>query len=93
MNNAGGSPPADSATASPRFSRAIIDLNLIAPLVFSQAVNAVMQDQESGGAIVNIASVERHPAEPGQRGVRRGEGRAAQPHRRRSRSTSRPRCA
>ncbi len=57
VNNAGGSPPADSATASPRFSRSIIDLNLIAPLVFSQAANAVMQGQESGGCIVNIASV------------------------------------
>src|SRR4051812_49272607 len=29
VNNAGGSPPADAATASPRFSAAIIDLNLV----------------------------------------------------------------
>jgi NAD(P)-dependent dehydrogenase (short-subunit alcohol dehydrogenase family) len=57
VNNAGGSPPADSATASPRFSRAIVELNLIAPLVFSQQANAVMQEQETGGCIVNIASV------------------------------------
>jgi NAD(P)-dependent dehydrogenase (short-subunit alcohol dehydrogenase family) len=65
VNNAGGSPPADSATASPRFSRAIIDLNLIAPLVFSQAVYAVMKDQESGGVIVNIASVSGTRPNPG----------------------------
>src|SRR5215218_8677992 len=65
VNNAGGSPPADSATASPRFSRAIIDLNLIAPLVCSQAVYAVMKDQESGGAIVNIASVSGTRPNPG----------------------------
>jgi NAD(P)-dependent dehydrogenase (short-subunit alcohol dehydrogenase family) len=65
VNNAGGSPPADSATASPRFSRSIIDLNLIAPLVFSQAVYAVMKDQESGGAIVNIASVSGTRPNPG----------------------------
>jgi NAD(P)-dependent dehydrogenase (short-subunit alcohol dehydrogenase family) len=57
VNNAGGAPPADSATASPRFTRAIIELNLIAPLVFAQQVNAVMQTQDRGGVIVNIASV------------------------------------
>ena len=65
VNNAGGSPPADSATASPRFSRAIIELNLIAPLVFSQAANAVMQGQEDGGCIVNIASVSGTRPNPG----------------------------
>ena len=56
-NNAGGSPPADSATASPRFTAGIIALNLTAALVCAQRANAVMQDQPSGGAIVNIASV------------------------------------
>jgi NAD(P)-dependent dehydrogenase (short-subunit alcohol dehydrogenase family) len=65
VNNAGGSPPADSATVSPRFSRSIIDLNLIAPLVFSQQVNAVMQGQSSGGCIVNIASVSGIRPSPG----------------------------
>jgi len=57
VNNAGGSPPADSATASPKFSTAIITLNLIAPLVFAQRANAVMQEQDEGGTIINIASV------------------------------------
>jgi NAD(P)-dependent dehydrogenase (short-subunit alcohol dehydrogenase family) len=57
VNNAGGSPPADTATSSPRFSEAIIALNLTAPLVFSQRANAVMQAQDDGGVIVNIASV------------------------------------
>jgi NAD(P)-dependent dehydrogenase (short-subunit alcohol dehydrogenase family) len=65
VNNAGGSPPADSATASPRFSRAIIELNLIAPLVFSQQANAVMQNQDTGGCIVNIASVSGTRPNPG----------------------------
>jgi NAD(P)-dependent dehydrogenase (short-subunit alcohol dehydrogenase family) len=65
VNNAGGSPPADSATASPRFSRAIIELNLVAPLVFSQHAYAVMKDQESGGSIVNIASVSGTRPNPG----------------------------
>ncbi len=57
VNNAGGSPPADAATASPRFSAAIIDLNLTAPLNFAQKANAIMQQQESGGCIINIGSV------------------------------------
>lgn len=57
VNNAGGSPPADTATASANFSRSIIELNLLAPLVCAQRANAVMQTQEYGGAIVNISSV------------------------------------
>jgi NAD(P)-dependent dehydrogenase (short-subunit alcohol dehydrogenase family) len=57
VNNAGGAPPADSATASPKFTTAIITLNLIAPLVFAQRANAVMQEQAEGGCIVNVASV------------------------------------
>jgi NAD(P)-dependent dehydrogenase (short-subunit alcohol dehydrogenase family) len=65
VNNAGGSPPADAATASPRFSASIIALNLTAPLVFAQRANAVMQKQEGGGVIVNIASVSATRPSPG----------------------------
>jgi NAD(P)-dependent dehydrogenase (short-subunit alcohol dehydrogenase family) len=65
VNNAGGSPPVDAATASPKFSASVIDLNLTAPLVFAQKANAVMQAQESGGAIVNIASVSGVRPSPG----------------------------
>ncbi|HEX6310197.1 MAG TPA: SDR family oxidoreductase [Acidimicrobiia bacterium] len=65
VNNAGGSPPADSATASPKFSAAIISLNLVAPLLFAQQANAVMQEQPEGGSIVNIASVSGLRASPG----------------------------
>lgn len=57
VNNAGGAPPAEAATASARFSEAILRLNLIAPLNFAQRANAVMQKQEDGGSIINIASV------------------------------------
>jgi len=57
INNAGGSPPAEAASASPRFSSSIIDLNLLAPLAFSQNANAVMQAQDEGGCIINVASV------------------------------------
>lgn len=57
INNAGGSPAADPATASPRFSDAIIRLNLVAPLIVSQAAYRLMGLQDRGGAIVNIASI------------------------------------
>ncbi len=65
VNNAGGAPPADAATASPRFSEAILRLNLIAPLNFAQKANAVMQKQDEGGVILNIASVSALRPSPG----------------------------
>ena len=65
VNNAGGSPPADAATASPRFSAAIIALNLTAPLLVAQRANAVMQSQADGGSIVNISSVSGLRPSPG----------------------------
>jgi NAD(P)-dependent dehydrogenase (short-subunit alcohol dehydrogenase family) len=65
VNNAGGSPPAAAATASPRFSEAIVQLNLLAPLHFSQRANAVMQRQAEGGVIINIASVSGIRPSPG----------------------------
>ncbi len=65
VNNAGGSPSVDSATVSPKFSRSIIELNLLAPLVCAQRANAVMQTQADGGVIVNIASVSGMRPSPG----------------------------
>ena len=65
VNNAGGAPPADAATASPRFSESILRLNLLAPLHVSQAANAVMQTQDDGGSIVNIGSVSGIRPSPG----------------------------
>ena len=65
VNNAGGSPEAAAATASPRFSRAIVELNLLAPLDVAQAANRVMQTQAQGGVIVNIASVSGVRPSPG----------------------------
>ena len=65
VNNAGGAPEADAATVSPRFSEAILRLNLIAPLNFAQAANAVMQGQDEGGRIINISSVSGVRPSPG----------------------------
>ncbi len=65
VNNAGGSPYALAADASPRFLDKVLGLNLTAPLLVAQAANAVMQQQESGGAIVNISSVSALRPSPG----------------------------
>ncbi len=65
INNAGGAPMADAATASPRFSAAIVNLNLMAPLHFAQRANAVMQEQEQGGSIISIGSVSGTRPSPG----------------------------
>ena len=65
VNNAGGAPAADSATASPRFNESIVRLNLLAPFTFAQRANAVMQGQDDGGSIVNIGSVSGMRPSPG----------------------------
>ncbi|MFD4367366.1 SDR family oxidoreductase [Rhodococcus sp. NPDC058521] len=65
VNNAGGSPFALAADASPKFHSKIVELNLLSPLLVSQAANAVMQTQASGGAIVNISSVSGSRPSPG----------------------------
>lgn len=65
VNNAGGSPEADAATASPRFSEKILALNLLGPLHVAQAANRIMQAQDTGGNIINIASVSGTRPSPG----------------------------
>jgi NAD(P)-dependent dehydrogenase (short-subunit alcohol dehydrogenase family) len=56
VNNAGGGPPADTTTASPRFTERIVALNLLAPIFCSQRSNHWMQGRD-GGSIINISSV------------------------------------
>ncbi len=56
VNNAGGSPPSDTATASPRFTERIVALNLLSAIYTAQRANHHMQ-AAGGGAIVNVASV------------------------------------
>ena len=65
VNNAGGSPPAEAASASPRFSEAVVRLNLLGPLHLAQHANAVMQRQPEGGVIVNIGSISGMRPSPG----------------------------
>jgi NAD(P)-dependent dehydrogenase (short-subunit alcohol dehydrogenase family) len=65
VNNAGGSPGTDAATASPRFSEKILALNLTAALHVAQATNRIMQQQETGGSIVNITSLSGLRPSPG----------------------------
>ncbi|WP_336883114.1 SDR family oxidoreductase [Rhodococcus globerulus] len=65
INNAGGSPDADAATASPRFVEKVVSLNLLAPFNVAQSANAAMQTQDDGGAIINIGSVSAIDPQPG----------------------------
>lgn len=68
INNAGGAPPADAATASPRFSESIVRLNLLAPLHVAQRANHHMQQAPEDGrsnTIINIASVSATRPSPG----------------------------
>ena len=65
VNNAGGSPYALAADASPKFHEKIIVLNLFGMLHVSQRANAVMQTQPDGGAIVSISSVSGRRPTPG----------------------------
>lgn len=65
VNNAGGAPYALADATSPRFSAAIVGLNLLAPLTVAQAANRVMQRQPAGGHIINISSESARRASPG----------------------------
>jgi len=65
VNNAGGSPRVDAATASPRFSEAIVALNLLGPLYVAQAAYRWMAQQATGGSIINIASISGVRPSPG----------------------------
>jgi NAD(P)-dependent dehydrogenase (short-subunit alcohol dehydrogenase family) len=65
VNNAGGSPTVAAEDASPRFTEAIIRLNLLAALQVATEANRVMQGQVDGGAIVNITSVSGLRPSPG----------------------------
>jgi NAD(P)-dependent dehydrogenase (short-subunit alcohol dehydrogenase family) len=63
VNNAGGAPYALADKASPRFHQKIVELNLLAPLLVSQAAYGVMKD--SGGSIVMVSSVSGRRPSPG----------------------------
>jgi NAD(P)-dependent dehydrogenase (short-subunit alcohol dehydrogenase family) len=65
VNNAGGSPYALAAQASPKFHSKIVELNLLAPLLVSQQANAQMQTQPHGGSIVSISSISGRRPSPG----------------------------
>lgn len=65
VNNAGGSPYALAAEASPRFHQKVIELNLLGMLNVSLAANAVMQRQDGGGSIISISSVSGRRPSPG----------------------------
>lgn len=64
VNNAGGSPAAEAATASPRFFDSVVALNLNSAMYMMQAAHAPMK-AAGGGAMVNITSVSGTRPSPG----------------------------
>ena len=84
VNNAGGQPPADIATASPRFIRAIVELNLTAPMIFSAKAYRVMSAQDRGGCVINISSQASMPTGGGGSLVPYGAAKAGLNHMTRS---------
>ena len=56
VNNAGGSPPADSAEAPAKFTQRIVELNLLAPYYVAQRAHHHMT-AAGRGSIINIGSV------------------------------------
>jgi NAD(P)-dependent dehydrogenase (short-subunit alcohol dehydrogenase family) len=65
INNAGGSPPGDAATVSPRFIEKIVALNLLAPFYVAQAAYGAMSKQPEGGSVINIGSLSGMRPSPG----------------------------
>ncbi len=57
VNNAGGTAPAPAANLAPDRAAAVVTLNLLSPFYVAQRANAVMQQQDSGGIVINIGSV------------------------------------
>ena len=81
VNNAGGSPPAPRRRRVAPVQRAHHRPQPAgAPPRRPRRPTAVMQAQDDGGVIVNIGSLSGMRPSPGHRRLRRGQGRADQPH-------------
>ncbi len=65
VNNAGGSSEVVAESLNPESFSKIVELNLLAPFYVAQAANRVMQEQPSGGSIVNVGSVAAIRPPPG----------------------------
>ena len=60
VNNAGGSPNTEAATASPRFTESVVRLNLWPRSTSPSGPTPQMQQQDGGGVIVNVTSLSGH---------------------------------
>jgi len=65
VNNAGGTPFREASKSTASFSERVVRLNLLAPFFVAQQANSIMQTQETGGLIINIASISGLRASPG----------------------------
>ncbi len=62
VNNAGGAPPAETASASARFHSKVVELNLVAPLLVAQTAWPVLRAHT--GNIIMISSIAGSRAAP-----------------------------
>ncbi|MDF0528375.1 SDR family oxidoreductase [Tsukamurella sp. 8F] len=63
VNNAGGGPYAEFATASPRLHQKVTALNFLGPVYVAQAAHAALV--ESGGVLLNVTSISARRPSPG----------------------------
>jgi NAD(P)-dependent dehydrogenase (short-subunit alcohol dehydrogenase family) len=84
VNNAGGQPPADTATVSARFIKSIIDINLTGPMIFAQKAYQAIEKTAGTGCIINISSQTSLPGGGGGSLVPYGAAKAGLNHMTRS---------
>ncbi len=65
VNNAGGGPPVEAATASASFTEKVVALNLVAPLVLAQQAYVSLSRGARPGVVINVASVSGVRPSPG----------------------------
>ncbi len=65
VNNAGGSPFGRFVDGSPRYLRAITELNFLSVAFMARAVYPVFARQENGGSLINISSLSGQRQSPG----------------------------
>jgi NAD(P)-dependent dehydrogenase (short-subunit alcohol dehydrogenase family) len=65
VNNVGGSPFGRFEAGSPRYLRALVELNFLSAAFLARAVHPVLAAQEGTGSLINISSVSAHRPSPG----------------------------
>ncbi|MFB2600380.1 SDR family oxidoreductase [Herbiconiux sp. P17] len=65
VNNVGGSPFGRFEAGSPRYLRALVELNFLSAAFLARAVHPVLAAQEGAGSLINISSISAQRPSPG----------------------------